>query len=104
MIILAVRLRSWRKLDSWSFGSGLFGVLFNIFFKLYFPRKPTEALHFSKNWPRLFGRRLHLIEIYAKLIARYKVHKLLVTLCFALDTKNCFNEVLNAISAVCKGQ
>ena len=31
MIILAVRRRSWRKMDSWSFGGGLFWVLFNIF-------------------------------------------------------------------------
>ena len=30
MIILAMRCRSWRELDSWSFGSGLFGALFNI--------------------------------------------------------------------------
>ena len=38
MIILAVRRRSWSELDSWSFGGGLFWVLFNIFF-------------FSYDWP-----------------------------------------------------
>ena len=30
-IIVAVRRRSWRELNSWSFSGGLFRVLFNIF-------------------------------------------------------------------------
>ena len=32
MIILVVRPRRWKELDNWSFGGGLFRVLFNIFF------------------------------------------------------------------------
>ena len=33
MIILVVRPTSWKELDSWSFGGGLLGVLFNILFR-----------------------------------------------------------------------
>ena len=76
---LVVRPRSWKELDSWSFGGRLFRVLFNIFFyNLYqlVAEISASALQkkyvcsvpaVSKKYTKLIRRNLKLVRSISKM-------------------------------------
>ena len=74
MIILAVRRRSWRELDSWSFGGGLFSVLFNIFSYEAVISKNLRQGHYNgrlrKGWQIRSGLTIVYVPIYSNSMLR----------------------------------
>ena len=63
MIILAVRRRSWREFDRWSFGGGLFCVLFDIHFLLFSLAKHVQVCRISVVLPFELWQVFHSLNI-----------------------------------------